>query len=278
MQTEYKYEFELATTFDFASKLKSALEEEIFGLSALTPLASPVPSRCGSPQPATHPSATLNNKEASFGRLPLASLPNLSPSGCTSQQFSSHIPTTPPRLDFVDVLCASTLPIKRAAIGSPDVSPATSPSKFKGTQATGTCKTEGSRGNKRKRLMEAVTNPEQRFDDEGQAPRSTKRERRRAHRKDKRQREMVKAVTDTVQGAYGLTKHVGSSIRLEVEMNLKDSRVASTGYTGLDDKIRTRSSVALEDLISGKHVGRKFTLRRWDATQVLSMFGFQSRV
>ena len=126
--------------------------------------------------------------------------------------------------------------------------------------------------------MEAVTNPEQRLDDEGQAPRSTKRERRRAHRKDKCQREMAKAVADTVQGAHGLTKHVEPSIPLEVEMNMKDSRVASTGYTGLDDKIRTRSSVALEDLISGKHAGRKFALRRWDATQALSLFKFQSRV
>jgi hypothetical protein len=50
--------------------------------------------------------------------------------------------------------------------------------------------------------MEAVTNPEQRFDEEGQAPRSTKRERRRAHRKDKRQRQMAKAVTDAVQGGF----------------------------------------------------------------------------
>jgi len=142
----------------------------------------------------------------------------------------------------------------------------------------GTCKMQRSRGNKRKRLMEAVTNPKQRLNDEGQAPRSTKRKRRRAHRKDKRQRDMAKAVTDTVQGAHGLTKHVEPSIPLEVEMNMKDSRVASTGYTGLDDKIRTRSSVALEDLISSKHAGRKFALCRWDTTQVLSLFKFQSRV
>jgi hypothetical protein len=98
--------------------------------------------------------------------------------------------------------------------------------------------------------------------------------RRRGGRKRKRETEMVTAATNPEYDEY-TQKHIKESIPLEVETNLKKSRVASMGYTGLDDNVRRRSDVALEDLLDGKAVGRKFTLQEWDAKSVFILSFFR---
>jgi hypothetical protein len=191
------------------------------------------------------------------------------------------------RSNAVDVLTAMTLPIKRRATSSPYVSPTPSPSKK--IPVIGNSKRERRRANReakrRRKILDPMTCAESGrlgqvelsfkealatsvgIDTKSPVVASTKKRRRREGRKSRCEREMLKAAVDHEQGGYAET-YVKQAIPMEIETNFKQSRVASTGYTGLDDNIRNRSDIPLIDLISGKAVGRKFTLCKWDAKSV----------
>lgn len=69
---------------------------------------------------------------------------------------------------------------------------------------------------------------------------------------------MAEFVTNIEQGGYAQTKFVTPSIPLKVNTDFKEAQVSSTGYTGLDNKVRTRTDVSLKD------VERKFWVQKWD--------------
>jgi hypothetical protein len=146
--------------------LKSALDKEFFGLTDLTPLSSPAPSRHGSPQP-------------------------------------KLAPTTPVNVDSVG---DSSLPPRKGA---------------------------------------------------------AKKKRRRANRRDKRNEERLQPATNIEEDDYGYTQYIKPAVPLQVHTNIRESRVTSSAYTGLDDGIRTRETVTLEKLLGGEY-GKMFTLQQWD--------------
>lgn len=110
------------------------------------------------------------------------------------------------------------------------------------------------------------TNP---LDPEPSVMDNRKKKRRRVNRNGRREREMTEPVTNHEQGSYGQVKYVKPSVPLKIDTNFKEAKVASTGYTGLDDNIRTRTSATLKGLLDGTLVGRKFRLQEWDGKYVL---------
>jgi hypothetical protein len=157
----------LRTNFDLEARLKSALDKELLGLTDLTPLSSPAPSRHGSPQP-------------------------------------EPVTTTPVNLD--SVWDSSPPPLRKGA---------------------------------------------------------AKKKRRRANRRAKRDEERLQPVADVGEDDYGHTQYVQPAVPLQVHTNIRESRVVSSAYTGLDDGVRTRDAVTLEKLLGGEY-GKTFTLRQWD--------------
>lgn len=255
MQPEY--ELELTTNFDFPSRLKQILEEEPINLS-LTPPTSPT---CGIAVPPFLPATPIN--EQLFDLSSLSPLTDSSPSCCSNPQDPSDIsPSSFPHANVLEASTGTTLPIKRRATRSPDTSPTPSPSKCSSKRER---RRENRRAKRRREISDAATTePGIGLNAEPPVMGSTKKKRRRGGRKSKREREMVEPVTNPEQGGYAQTKYVKPSIPLKVGTNFKEAGAASTGYTGLDDGIRTRSDVQLEDLISGKLMRREFMLQRWD--------------
>jgi hypothetical protein len=283
----------LATNFDFGSKLKQVVEEEskriraqeakALGLSPLTPLASPTLSHYEGPQPA------LGRQQAQEeGLSPLTPLTS-STLSCEGPQPAPAVPPCfLPVIPNDDQLFGLTSPFKRPATGSPDVSPTPSPSKKPPNMDSS--QKERRRENRRQlRRRRAATNPEQGGSGqteyvypslepgfkktgavvpESPVTGSRKKKRRRVNRKGRREREMAEPLTNPKQTEHGQKKHVKPSVPLKIETNFKEAKVASTGYTGLDDNIRTGTDVPLKGLLDGTHVGRKFDLQKWDGKYV----------
>ena len=119
-------------------------------------------------------------------------------------------------------------------------------------------------------MVEAATEPES---ENGANPsvKPSKKRRRRANRADKRERKVAEFVTNPEPGGYAQTKFVGPSVPLKVDTDFKEARAASTGYTGLDDKIRARTDILLKD------VPRKFRVQKWDGRWVLAFIHISER-
>ena len=70
-------------------------------------------------------------------------------------------------------------------------------------------------------------------------------------------------MADIEEDDYGHTHYVKPTVPLQVHTNIRESRVTSSAYTGLDDGIRRCEAVTLEKLLGGEY-GKKFTLQQWD--------------
>ena len=189
-------------------------------------------------------------EEEFFGlSSPLTPLTISTPSHCGS----------PDGPDFVDVMSGLTL--KRQATGSPHAS---LPSSDKPPTMDGSKKQRRRENRRHKRKKEATANPE--------FPPVTgngKKKRRRVNRRGRREREMTDPVSNPEQGGYGHTMYVKPSVPLKIETDFKEARVASTGYIGLDDKIRSSTDMPLEGLLDGTYARRRFRLQKWDGKYVL---------
>lgn len=104
-------------------------------------------------------------------------------------------------------------------------------------------------------MVEAVSDPE---DGVSSSLKPSKKERRHANRADKRERKLAEFTTNPEPGGYAQTKFVGPSVPLKANVDFKEAQAASTEYTGIDDKIRTRTDVLLKDLEG------KFRVQKWD--------------
>ena len=199
-------------------RLKSALDQELFGLTDLTPLSSPAASRHGSPQP--EPATTTPR----------------------SQEFNG---------DF-DLERRLKSVLDQELFGLADLTPLSSPA----ASRHGSPQPEP-----------ATTTPfsQDSIGDSPLPPRkgAAKKKRRRANRRANRDEKRLQSVADIEEDDYGHTHYVKPTVPLQVHTNIRESRVTSSAYTGLDDGIRRCEAVTLEKLLGGEY-GKKFTLQQWD--------------
>jgi hypothetical protein len=96
---------------------------------------------------------------------------------------------------------------------------------------------------------------------------AAKKKRRRANRRLQRDEERLQPVANIEECGHGHTRYVKPAVPLQARTKIRESRVTSSGYTGLDDGIRMHTAPELEKLLGGEY-GRKFTLQRWDGLYV----------